>query len=206
MIKNEKIKSISLDGGAPCLHFINTVHNWVDEVVPDYLLSPIDIVAWAQKAGILGGVLIKALESWTISNPKRAEHDLKRAKALRALMQRIFYAISQQKKVNPADLQIFNEYLSDLLPAIRLKASQGTFVEEWSYSGKGFDRILAPVVKDAYDLLLSDKLDRIKNCPSCGWIFLDTSKNSSRRWCSMKACGSNAKALEWYYRHRESHK
>ena len=203
MVKNEKIKSISLDGGSPCLHFINTVHNWVDEVVPDYLLSPIDLVVWAKKAGILRGTLITSLESWTESNPKRAEQGLKRAKALREVMHRIFYAISQQKNVNPADLQSFNKYLSDLLPAIRLRFLHGTFVEEWSNSGKGFDRILAPVVKDAYDLLLSDKLARVKNCPSCGWIFLDTSRNSSRRWCSMKSCGSNAKALEWYYRQKE---
>jgi len=28
----------------------------------------------------------------------------------------------------------------------------------------------------------------------CAWVFLDTSKNHSRRWCDMKACGNRAKA------------
>lgn len=204
MEKNEKINSISLDGGTPCFHFINTVHNWVDEVVPDYLLSPIDVVMWAKKAKIINGALLTSLESWTLSNPKHSEQGLIRTKALREVMHKIFYAISHQKRVNPNDLEKFNGFLSDLLPSLRINFLGGVFVDKWEFSEKSFDCVLGPVVKDAYDLLLSNKLSRIKNCPNCGWIFLDNSKNSSRRWCSMKSCGSNVKALDWYYRHKKA--
>ncbi|WP_344746998.1 CGNR zinc finger domain-containing protein [Streptosporangium vulgare] len=35
-------------------------------------------------------------------------------------------------------------------------------------------------------------------CPSCYWLFLDTSKNGRRRWCSMTTCGSRDKARRYY--------
>lgn len=206
MVKNEKIDKISLDGGSPCFHFINTVHNWVDATVPDYLLSPIDIVAWAKKAEVLGAEQARLLEQWTLSNPGRAKQGLMRAKELRKILHNIFHAISEQKKVNSIELQKFNSFLADFLPKMRLKNSRGKYVQYWDFPNQNVDVILAPLAKDAYDLLLSEKLDRIKNCPSCGWIFLDTSRNGSRRWCSMKSCGSNVKALQWYYRQKESRK
>lgn len=37
---------------------------------------------------------------------------------------------------------------------------------------------------------------RFRACaaPDCGWVFIDRSKNSSRRWCDMASCGNRAKA------------
>ncbi|MFD0480100.1 CGNR zinc finger domain-containing protein [Nonomuraea thailandensis] len=35
-------------------------------------------------------------------------------------------------------------------------------------------------------------------CPSCGWLFLDTTRNGSRRWCSMAMCGSQVKSRRYY--------
>jgi predicted RNA-binding Zn ribbon-like protein len=62
-------------------------------------------------------------------------------------------------------------------------------------SFKGADRILGPVAWAAMDLLRSDELDRLKQCPAhdCHWLFLDRSKNGSRRWCEMSTCGDRAK-------------
>jgi predicted RNA-binding Zn ribbon-like protein len=62
--------------------------------------------------------------------------------------------------------------------------------------------IIAPVIYSAYELLLADKLNRIKECTNCGWLFLDTTKNGTRRWCSMNTCGSIVKAKEWYHRNK----
>jgi predicted RNA-binding Zn ribbon-like protein len=56
------------------------------------------------------------------------------------------------------------------------------------------------LVETAVALLTSDRLARLSACPSCGWFFLDASKNRSRRWCSMAMCGSAAKARSYYWR------
>jgi predicted RNA-binding Zn ribbon-like protein len=61
-------------------------------------------------------------------------------------------------------------------------------------------------VHDVADLLTSGDLDRVGQCADdrCGWLFLDVSRNGSRRWCSMEACGNRAKARRHYRRSQES--
>lgn len=59
----------------------------------------------------------------------------------------------------------------------------------------GGDRIIGPVAWAALDLLRGSELDRLKQCPSddCRWLFVDRTKNRSRRWCEMTTCGDRAK-------------
>jgi predicted RNA-binding Zn ribbon-like protein len=52
---------------------------------------------------------------------------------------------------------------------------------------------LWPVAEAAYRLAISTDLARLKRCVGCPWLFLDKSKNSSRRWCSMEFCGTERK-------------
>jgi predicted RNA-binding Zn ribbon-like protein len=46
--------------------------------------------------------------------------------------------------------------------------------------------------------------DRLKCCdlPTCGWAFYDSTRSRTKRWCSMKTCGSRHKAREYYKRKR----
>jgi predicted RNA-binding Zn ribbon-like protein len=54
----------------------------------------------------------------------------------------------------------------------------------------------------ACDLMTSGMLDRLRACGSetCRWLFLDTSKNHTRRWCDMKICGNRMKARRFHAR------
>ena len=61
--------------------------------------------------------------------------------------------------------------------------------------------MLWPVVQSAVDLMTSPELDRVGQCADdrgCGWLFVDTTKNRSRRWCDMRDCGNRAKARRHY--------
>ena len=62
------------------------------------------------------------------------------------------------------------------------------------------DGVLWPIVRAAADLLTSSDLALVRACssPTCQWLFLDTSKNHQRRWCSMKQCGNRAKVRRFY--------
>jgi len=57
------------------------------------------------------------------------------------------------------------------------------------------DAILGGIAWAAIELLGSDRLGRVKTCQpdDCRWLFLDTTRNGSRRWCDMQACGNRAK-------------
>jgi predicted RNA-binding Zn ribbon-like protein len=59
--------------------------------------------------------------------------------------------------------------------------------------------LISPIVSDAVDLLTSDRLLLAKRCAECDWLFLDTSKNSTRRWCK-STCGNRARSRERYER------
>lgn len=50
--------------------------------------------------------------------------------------------------------------------------------------------------------LLATAPDRIRRCAheACVLRFFDTSRNGTRRWCSMAACGNRAKASRHYAR------
>ena len=54
------------------------------------------------------------------------------------------------------------------------------------------------------DLVTSGDAARLKRCAehTCGWVFWDTSKNRSRRWCSMRVCGNRNKSRSYASRRR----
>ncbi len=63
--------------------------------------------------------------------------------------------------------------------------------------------LLVAAVLDALDLV-RESPGRVRECADieCPVLFLDTSRNGSRRWCSMETCGARAKASTYYRRHR----
>jgi predicted RNA-binding Zn ribbon-like protein len=86
-----------------------------------------------------------------------------------------------------------------------VKAENGFY---WHMTGNKakLDWILNPVIRSAADLLISEEFSRIKKCadPTCGWLFLDISRNRSRRWCDMRDCGNRAKASRFYKKSKKS--
>ena len=70
-------------------------------------------------------------------------------------------------------------------------------------------RIFWPIAHSAVDLLTSEDIDRVGQCGDdrgCGWLFFDTNRNHSRRWCRMEDCGNRAKAHRHYHRQSKNKK
>lgn len=199
-MKNPAIDQIRLDGGVLCLDFVNTVPDRKDGSSRDLLQSFNDLIYWARKAKAINASAFSLLEKAGVVRERSAREYFAQSLQLRDLVYQLFYPLSQGNKVKSADLDAFNATMSRYVAHLVVVPDAGGFAQQWAYEADHFQRITAPVVKSAQDLLLSDKLHRIKECPSCGWLFLDTSKNGMRRWCSMEDCGSNAKALQYYYR------
>lgn len=61
----------------------------------------------------------------------------------------------------------------------------------------------AAVAASALTLLAPGLRDRIRICGNCGWLYLDRSRNRSRKWCDMTVCGNRQKARRHYRRRRE---
>jgi predicted RNA-binding Zn ribbon-like protein len=78
------------------------------------------------------------------------------------------------------------------------------FVWEWTGLEEHLTGFLWPVARSAAQLLTSPLLPRLRLCADerCGWVFIDQSKNASRRWCDMGDCGNRAKARRFRERRK----
>lgn len=68
----------------------------------------------------------------------------------------------------------------------------------------GVDGALARLLGIVADSVAEGSWERLKACPdeTCLWAFYDRSKNRSKRWCRMEACGNVAKARAYRERLR----
>lgn len=201
MVKN-KISEISLDGGLLCLDFANSVANRKEDPLPDYLADIYDLITWARRTGAIDARTEKRMLAEAQAHPQKAAAFFRKALEFRELLYNMFRNISLGKKIPETMLEEYNEVLKKYLQHVHVQQSPNGFMEEWQLEASSFNWLLAQIVKDSYETLLNAKAERIKECGNCGWLFYDTTKNGSRRWCSMKSCGSSVKALEWYHRNK----
>jgi predicted RNA-binding Zn ribbon-like protein len=193
-------------GGLLCLDFTNTVDDRPDIHPQEHLNSYYDLVSWGQQAQVLAEREAQQLLEEAARRPEEATSVLKRALEVRETIFRIFKSVSEDVVPEEDDLVSLSAAVADAQVHARIVPKTGGF--DWDCSGDAneLDRMLWPVVRSAADLLTSDELDDIRVCASetCNWLFMDTSKNHSRRWCDMKSCGNRAKARRFYGRKKSS--
>jgi predicted RNA-binding Zn ribbon-like protein len=105
--------------------------------------------------------------------------------------------------VDAGDLTVLTQFWRMASQQLRLTVHADELSWEYEQNEADLRRILWPVVQSAVELLQSDQRHRVGQCQDdrgCGFLFLDTSRNRSRRWCSMESCGNRAKANRHYAR------
>jgi predicted RNA-binding Zn ribbon-like protein len=190
-----------LDGGRACLDFVNTL-----SASGDHLTSYADLVAFAAQSDLLTPDDASWLRAEAGRDPATAAGVLVRAKRLRTTMSHICVALAGGKTLSEGDLGGLNFDLAASLSHARvLPGPGGTF--GWGWRGRNLDAPIWPITRSAAELLTSDTERRlVRECGAddCAWLFLDTSKNRSRQWCSMQSCGNRQKARRHYQRLRAS--
>ena len=189
-----------------CLDFINTVEDRPTAHPRELLNSYQDLVTWAQQAHIITDDEAHQLLTEAAHNSKDASAVLQRAIAFREATHDIFFAIAENSSPSEAKLAIFNTELAATMSRACIVPKANEFVWDWTGKENSLERILWMVVKSAADLLISEELRDVRVCsaPDCQRLFLDTSKNHSRRWCDMKGCGNRAKVRRHYERKKQS--
>lgn len=198
---------LPLIGGPLCLDFTNTAHGRGTPGHTDNLVDYAALIAWSKHARAIDRNEAEALMAAAARHPRAAEAVRRRAVELRERLHRCFLALNRRGKPEPGDLQGINEELVHALPHARLEPDGGGFTWTWD-KAPALDRMLWPIVRSATQLLTAPELSRVKQCAGrgCSWLFLDTSKNGSRRWCEMEVCGSRAKARAYYARRKAEEK
>lgn len=194
---SQNLEDLQLVGGRPCLDFINTEGD-VRNGPPERIDSYVDLLAWSVLAGVLDAEEAERLAE--SGSPAVVE----RAVELREALYRIFSATIAKEPVLPADRQVLDAELAISLSHKRLIPTDGSW--RWEFVGEGVDSMLWRLADDACELLTSPDLDRVRECSgdTCSWLFLDKSRNRSRRWCDMADCGNRAKARRFYSKKRKN--
>lgn len=190
LMSPRRIEHIRLDGGRPCLDFVNSIHDW--HVVPreDYLVTPQRYLAWCVRTGLL-----TAKEARRIDVRSGGDALMREVKSFRASLYALFCARIDGKRVPKDALRELNAWHRRAWEGLELDLDAPG---RMSWHARALDgRLpLKRLALSALDVLRSDAPKRLKRCKTegaCGWLFYDETKNNGRQWCSMQTCGAARK-------------
>lgn len=190
-----------LSGGEACLDLANT---WSDRarVTTDKLVSYGALVALAVQREDLDRRAARRLLRKAEAAPEAARRAFAEARALRDACYAIFAAAAAGERPPVRALEQLNAALALALPHLRLEWAGERAGWRWEAVDGELRSPLWVAALSAADLLTSRRLDRVRECDggTCTWLFVDRSRNRSRRWCDMASCGNRAKARRHYRR------
>ena len=192
-------------GGRTCLDFVNTASQRRAGPFKDNLNSYEDLLSWGLQMEELSEPEADRLRALAAADAAGADAVLARARALREAIYRVFTARAAGEALPTSDLErISEENARAGVNRLLTPAGIGRCSFEWRGTD-ALDRPLWPVAVSAVNLAASDAAERVKECATdnCTWLFLDASKNRSRKWCEMAECGNRAKARRHYHRSKK---
>lgn len=181
------------------LDFINTLRNRDGEAT-DGLGSPGALLEWLRQARVAGPEVLARLGV----SPPEARLLLDEALRLRRAVLTVVTRFARGAPVTTSDLGPVNRVLAACRSARRIEAREGTYAVHETFFPEGPRGVLAPVAAATAHLLAEGEAPRVRQCahPRCSLWFYDTSRNGSRRWCSMARCGNRAKVAAHHRRQR----
>jgi predicted RNA-binding Zn ribbon-like protein len=195
-------------GGSLALDFANTLGGMHTAPSHEHIVEYTDLVEFGGTAGTLSSSQARRLIEEAGRQPARAAAVLRRAISLRESIWRVFDAYAKNEHAEATDLATIHEEELAALRHARFQPSASEVDYAWS-DDLLLDRPLWAIARSAADLRRSkDDLSRVRECGSatCEWLFIDKSRNHSRRWCDMSDCGNVAKVRRFRQRQRRAPK
>ena len=198
-----KPKPFQLLAGHSALDLVNTLDDrFIDpgaiELMPVYK----DLLRFMQQAGLLRPSELRQLACCPAAT---AASLVQQVHTLREALATVFYSTSEPMRASA--LQIVQRFAMQAGANRRLQIGEGRStggVAHWQWASTADFALPLWVLADIAQSLLTGKGSRrVRACgrESCRWLFLDASKNHSRRWCDMQLCGNRAKAQRYKAAH-----
>lgn len=179
-----------LIGGHPALDLVNTVSWRLDASrTVDRVTDPADLARWAALAGVGDGSVV----------PDPATHA--RIARLREHLYAVVDAFLAGDAAPADDLAAVRDATAS---ALRHATPTATPPVRFTIQVAEPADLLHALALAAHDLLTGDDVGRLRRCEddACGWVFVDASRNRSRRWCSSADCGNRDRARRFQERRR----
>lgn len=183
----EIIKKIPLDGGNLALNFINTIKDRLVAEPKDYLTGKDEWIAWLKRVAI-----------YEDEELDEVSFNLKEIIKKREFLHRVFQGLVFHREIEEKDLKCFDLLLQKIRRSTKIFVIDNTPQEHLEINPNNLNSYILKIGKVAYKLLMSEEIDRIKECGNCGWLYYDSSKNKCRKWCNMDTCGNEVKARKYY--------
>jgi predicted RNA-binding Zn ribbon-like protein len=200
---------VPLEGGQLSLDFVNTVGGLRDQPpspADELLDSYEDLVVWCVRLGVSSSADGERLTRAAARDGKGARRTLRRAKQLRELIYATFRPIADGGEPPAELLDELRDAERNALATAHLTpagAAAPRTAMEWTWPPpRELADPLLPITHAAVELLTRGPLEHVKICGNCRWLFLDQSRNHSRRWCSMNECGTQMKQRRFVERRR----
>jgi predicted RNA-binding Zn ribbon-like protein len=194
-----------LSAGALALDFANSIEKRPLPQSLELLNGYPDLVAWAAQARVVDGRQAERLRLIAGRRAIDARRVFRRAIRLREAIFGVFSAITAGHPLDESDLDTIRQEVLTAYQHARLARGAGAFHWEFHSDTDALDSMLWAIARNAVDLLADrEALGAVRECASdrCAWLFLDRSRNRTRRWCDMKICGNRAKSRRHYRRTR----
>jgi predicted RNA-binding Zn ribbon-like protein len=195
--------NLDLKSGHPALEFTNTVNDHASEDPGETLFKYEDLLSWAKRVRLLRAEHVDALTRKAAAQPREAAALFAESLELREALYRMFVAQAKGKPPADTDLMILNAVLANLTSGAQVVHHSGRFAWQWNFDENGLEAPLCIIALSTVDLMTSENYQRVGQCADedgCGWLFVDTSKNHSRRWCDINDCGNRAKQRRYQKR------
>jgi len=197
-----------LSGGHPALDLVNTLdHRFGDEVPVESLADYGALLRFAQQTELLDPAQVRLLTKSV--KPQAAARALRSVRELREALAAAFYGNLESRPPPAADIRTLERHFlaSERHRELRWQEAAArngrpAMAWQWGRFAKEAELPVWILAERAGQLMLSDAMERVRDCgaDTCRWLFLDTSKNHTRRWCNMKVCGNRMKARRFQAR------
>jgi predicted RNA-binding Zn ribbon-like protein len=188
------------------LDFVNTLDDRYTPGGPRELLpSYADLLRFCRQAGLLTRAESARLGALPHASQEKG---LRSAIELREFLARVFYRWVEGRSPSAEDRTALERWAAACAAHRELRWKDGHLAWSWKALTGSAEAPALLLAQRALDLLIGgligDEPPRLHACASdtCRWLFLDTSKNRTRRWCDMKTCGNRAKARRYSAAHQ----
>lgn len=202
-MENIDVSNMPVCGGILCLDLINTVGEWMPGPVRDYITGYDAVIRWTKRMDFLSPRELRAYESAVRKlEPQQEAAALKYFRQVRQCLFEVMNEVATRKKVaGPFDQ--LSEYIRESnRHIIYRKDASGQVQTSFDDRYPAMIPVWHALQSAATLLLDASRWQRVRSCPSCGWLFLDTSKGGKRKWCDMTLCGSREKSSRYYYNNK----
>lgn len=192
-----------LDGGIACLDFVNTIDNRRKESSVSYLEQYSHLLDFCERLEMMPRKTRQVLERLAKAYPDQAKQEFEKAIALRELLYRVFTHLIEKGKPPELELQQLSTQVANALSYLELHFEKASGEMKLIFTRPALEQPSWLILQSVAGLLTSKELALLKKCPACYWLFLDRSKNKSRKWCSMATCGDVSKVKHAYQRKKK---